>query len=295
MIGLLVYFGIRYQKTVKEGKEITVGVNPDLGIVNIDKQNFDEIDADSDKEATEVTEDNSQSDKLEAFVFEVPKTCLPPVEDITGSNWYDDNLYSPIDEIPEIRYFSKVVFVGDSRTEGLVLYSGLPNINGFCYKALGIDKLEDDACILVDGYSGKYTCFDAISMTKYDGYYLSFGVNELGWVSVSSFIDCYNKLIDHIISVNPDAVIYVQNILPVSKKKSDGSSIYNMEKVNEFNAAILEMCMQRKDVIYLDVASVVTDADGYLPAEASSDGIHCNDDYCKRIIQYIRRNIYIKK
>ena len=54
------------------------------------------------------------------------------------------------------------------------------------------------------------------------------------------------------------------------------------------------MCQDRKDVIYLDIASAVMDEEGYLPEEASTDGIHCNADYCKRIIQYIRNNTYTK-
>ena len=78
----------------------------------------------------------------------------------------------------------------------------------------------------------------------------------------------------------PDATIYVQSILPVSKEKSDSSDIYNMERVNMFNGLLQEMA-EEEGVIYLDVASSVMDSEGYLPADASTDGVHLNKEYCQ--------------
>ncbi len=274
-----------------KGKEVLVGVEPQLGSNNISKFDYSHIVSQAQQTEQEIID---EAEILEGFEFIVPETSLSPVEDIQGNNWYDETYYQKNDMTVDVRYFSKAVFVGDSRTEGLILYSGIPNINGLCYKGLSVDKLTTDASIYVEGYGGKYTCYDGISMTYYDSYYCSFGVNELGWYSIDVYIDYFSDLIDHIRSVNPDAVIYVQSILPVSKKESEGSDIYKQERINEFNSYLLEMCKERKDVIYLDVASAVMNEEGYLPEEAAVDGIHCNADYCKRIIQYIRNNTYKK-
>lgn len=276
---------------VEKGKEILVGVEPSLGTADIEKTDYSTVVSQAQEKHEEYV---TESEYLEAFVFEVPETSLLPVEDIQGNNWCDESYYKKTQNMVDIRYFSKAVFVGDSRTEGLVLYSGLPNINGFCYKGLTVNKLTSSADIYVDGYGSGYTCYDAISLVPYDSYYCSFGINELGWVNIDVFIDYFNDLLDHIKSVNPDAVVYVQNILPISKSESDSTSIFTQERINLFNEELLTMCQERKDVIYLDVASAVTDSEGYLPEEASSDGIHCNADYCKRIIQYIRCNTYTK-
>ena len=47
-------------------------------------------------------------------------------------------------------------------------------------------------------------------------------------------------------------------------------------------------------VIYLDSAAAVMDEDGYLPEEASTDGIHCDINYVKRLIQFYRYNTFKK-
>ncbi len=291
-IGVYAIGHLKSEHDAEKGKEILVGVEPSLGTSDIEKADYSSIVSQEQENHEEYV---TESDYLETFVFEVPETSLPPVEEIQGNNWFDESYYKKSKNVVDIRYFSKVVFVGDSRTEGLVLYSGLPNINGFCYKGLTVNKLTSSANIYVEGYGNGYTCYDAISLVPYDSYYCSFGINELGWVNIDVFIDFFNDLLDHIKSVNPDAVVYVQNILPISKSESDSTSIFTQERINLFNEEILAMCQERKDVIYLDVASAVTDAEGYLPEEAASDGIHCNADYCKRIIQYIRCNTYTKK
>lgn len=291
-IGVYVIVGLKSDNDVEKGKEILVGAEPSLGTSDIEKTDYSTIASLTQEEHDDYV---TESEYLETFVFEVPETSLSPVEEIQGNNWCDESCYKKSEKMVDIRYFSKAVFVGDSRTEGLVLYSGLPNINGFCYKGLTVNKLTSSADIYVEGYGNGYTCYDAISLVPYDSYYCSFGINELGWVNIDVFIDYFDALLDHIKSVNPDAIIYVQNILPISKSESDSTSIFTQERINLFNEEILAMCQERKDVIYLDVASAVTDSEGYLPEEAASDGIHCNADYCKRIIQYIRCNTYTKK
>ena len=289
-----VWFGFRYfNKTYIPGKELSVEIDPVIGVGNIAKIDYTEISAST---TTPVEGNKVDEPDLSQIDFQVPETSLPPVEEIKGNDWYDATKYEKVDMGPvDLSYFNSSVFVGDSRSEGLIFYSGLPNLNGFCYKGLSVDKLDSEQNIYVEGYDGKYTCYQAVSMVPYNSYYLMFGVNELGWQYVDIFIEKFSALIDHVRTVNPDATIYVQSILPVSKSASDESDIYKQERINEFNDKIIQMCKDRGDVIYLDIASAVMGEDGYLPEEASPDGIHCNSDYCKRIIQYIRCNTYIKK
>ncbi len=283
----------------RQGSEVSVGTHTNLGDSNtsvLDYENTGNSSISSPQEpSSENTSDDTTEIDYEDIVFEVPDTSLPPVEEIEGDNWYNDYTFTNNDELVGFEYFDDTVFIGDSRTEGLLLFSGLPNLNGFCYKGLSVDKLENTQNIIIPGYSGQYSCYEAISMTEYDNYYCMFGVNELGWVSIDAFVEHLSGLIDHIQSVNSEAVIYIESILPVSKKVSEENDIYKQERINEFNRKIKDMCMSRKDVIYLDISSAVIGEDGYLPEEASPDGIHCNADYCKRIIQYIRYNTFTKK
>lgn len=230
----------------------------------------------------------------EGMDYDVPETVLGPVEDVNPSNWYDESLYEKNEELVNLSYFNKVCFIGDSRTEGLVLYAGIPNINGFYYKGLSVDKLSTDKVISIPGMGSGYTCYEAVMATDFDAYYLMFGVNELGWVYVDKFTEKMSEFIDYIKTVNPDAVIYVQSILPVSLSSSQKSDVYNQDRVNMYNEELLKMCQERGDVIYLDSAAAVMDEDGYLPEEASTDGIHCDINYVKRLIQFYRYNTFKK-
>ena len=244
--------------------------------------------------------DNTETGEMstvsyEGMDYDVPDTVLGPVEEVVPSNWYDESVYEKVDGPVNLSYFNTACFIGDSRTEGLVLYSGLPNINGFYYKGLSVDKLSTDKVISIPGMGSGYTCYEAVMATKFDAYYLMFGVNELGWVYIEKFTENMSSFIDYIKSVNPDAVIYVQSILPVSLSSSTKSDVYNQDRVNMFNEELLNMCRQRGDVIYLDSSAAVMDENGYLPEEASSDGIHCSVDYVKRLIQFYRYNTFIKK
>ena len=132
-------------------------------------------------------------------------------------------------------------------------------------------------------------------MTSYDNYYCMFGINELGWYSLDVFIEDFNALIDYIKLANPNATVYVEGVIPVCRSKEAEGGVFTKDRVEEFNALILDMCKERNDVIFLDVGAAVRDEEGYLPEEGSPDGIHCNADYCKRVLQYIRCNTYSRK
>ena len=182
------------------------------------------------------------------------------------------------------------VFIGDSRTEALALYSGYDNINAFAHKGLDVGSIKDEKCIKVG--DSKLTVEEAINSTMYDNYYISFGINELGWVYLDVFVDDINELIDIIYKHNPDAVVYVAQIVPVAKSVSDTDEIFNKENVDKFNEALYKLCQDRGDVVYLDYAASVRNSDGYLPEEGTSDGKHCSADYSRRILEYILRHTY---
>ena len=56
------------------------------------------------------------------------------------------------------------------------------------------------------------TISEAIGKERFSKVYLMFGINELGWGSIASFINYYGQIVDRIRQVNPEAIIYVQSI-----------------------------------------------------------------------------------
>lgn len=182
--------------------------------------------------------------------------------------------------------FSDAVFIGDSRTEGLQINTGLTTARFLAAKGLMVDTaLKNNVIKLKNGSRG--TVIDGLKEGTYNRVYVMFGMNELGWPYLDVFTSRYEKLITEIKKVQPNATIYVQSILPVSKAKSDKDSIYNNENISKFNKAIKDMA-DKNGYIYLDVASAVTDSNSALPSNASSDGVHLNKEYSQKWLNYLR-------
>ena len=214
-----------------------------------------------------------------------------PDKSSKGNDWYDKKLYTP-GNVTDDAYFDTAVLIGDSRTEGLSLYTGMSNLDAFCSKGLNIEKVMTEP--IVSTSDGMLTALEALKQKNYENIYISFGINELGWIYEDIFIEDYKAFIDAVREIQPNATIYVENILPVSKALSDEDEIYNNSNIKAFNKLLKRMCKDYGDIIYLDVASSVT-VDGVLPADASTDGRHCNQEYCEKWLDYIRQNVYIKK
>lgn len=198
--------------------------------------------------------------------------------------------YVRVEETVTDKYFDDALFIGDSRTEGFVLYSSLSNIKAYCSKGLSISRIYTDAIVpLEDGRT--VTVMEALQEQEYKKIYIMFGVNELGWPYDDLFREQYSKMIQDIKQLQPDALIYVENIIPISAERSATDAIYNNANVTRFNGMIETICKEQ-NVIYLDVASALADESGALPPGASVDGIHCNKEYCDKWLEYLKNNTY---
>lgn len=185
----------------------------------------------------------------------------------------------------ENSYFDDAVFIGNSRTQGLMLYGGITNAKFYADKGLMIDKVDEKA-ISIMGETQKDTVMSALRRNKFSKYYIMLGTNELGWAYENIFIKDYQKLIDDIKQINPDGIIYLQSILPVSKQKSDTDQVYNNPNVENYNNIIKNLAKDN-GVYYINVAEQFKDEEGNLLADSSSDGIHLKADFCKQWAEYL--------
>ena len=182
-------------------------------------------------------------------------------------------------------YFDDAVFIGDSRTEGLMLYGGLSNAAFYTHKGLMVNTIFTKEAVK-DG-DQKITIMKALEKHKFRKVYVMLGVNELGWVYEQVFIQRYGELVDELKRLQPDAVIYIQSIMPVSQSRSQNDKVFNNERIRLYNSLIVEMCRE-KGVQYLNVSEAVQDENGVLPAEATTDGIHLKPAYCVKWRDYLK-------
>lgn len=187
-----------------------------------------------------------------------------------------------------VTFDSSVAFIGDSRTQGLIMYNGLKNVQDYSYIGLMVDTAVTKK--FVQTSSGeKITLLQDMQNKNIKTVYIMLGVNELGWSYPQVFKLKYKELIEEIKKVKPDCKIYVQSIIPMTKSKSDNDKIFNNKNVAKFNQLIKEVASE-ENVTYLDVQSALVDSQGYLPEEASTDGIHLDVDYCKKWLNYLKNN-----
>lgn len=182
-------------------------------------------------------------------------------------------------------YFDDAAFIGDSRTQGLQLYTGLPNATFYATQGLMVDTFFSKKFVKAGG--GKITIPDAMKNQTFKKVYIMLGVNELGWAYEKVFIQKYGEVVDKVKELQPDAKIYVQSILPVTKAKSDGDAIYNNTKISRYNELIEQMCRE-KGVTYLHVTDAVGLDNGALPAGSATDGVHLNREYCYKWLDYLK-------
>ena len=201
----------------------------------------------------------------------------------------------PQNEIPNnspnnsnTQFNSSVAFIGDSRTQGFIMYNGLKDVQDYSYIGLMVDTAVTKKFVKTSN-GEKITLLQDMANKNIETVYIMLGVNELGWSYPQVFKTKYGELIDEIRKIKPNCKIYVQSIIPMTKSKSETDRIFNNKNVNTFNNLIQELAKE-KNVTYLDVKSALVDANGYLPEEASSDGVHVDKEYCKKWFEYLKNN-----
>lgn len=254
--------------------------------LNKDEQKNEELDKEEAVKPIETTKDEGEQEDSNTEEHSIENNNDIAKEEDKNPEAEKENETEQNLDANEKDNFADAVFIGDSRTEGLQINTGLTSARFLAAKGLMVDTaLKNNVIKLKSGSKG--TVIDGLKEGSYNRVYLMFGMNELGWPYLDVFTNRYEKLIEEIKSVQPNATIYLQSILPVSKEKSDKDSIYNNENISKFNKAIKEMA-DKNGYIYLDVASAVMDSNSALPSNASSDGVHLNKEYSQKWLNYLR-------
>lgn len=191
-------------------------------------------------------------------------------------------------DVSNKKFDSSVAFIGDSRTQGFLMYTGLKDVVDYTYIGLMVDTTVTKEFIKASG-GKKVTILEDMKTKDIDTVYIMLGINELGWSYSQVFVKYYGNLIDEIRKVKPNCKIYLQSIIPVTKGKSDSDDIYNNNNIRKYNELIKKLA-QDKNVTYLDVASYLADSRGNLPSSASTDGVHVNKEYCLKWYEYLKNN-----
>ncbi len=180
-----------------------------------------------------------------------------------------DYRYQTVDK----SYFDDAVFIGDSRTVGMQDYSGLDNASFFAKTGLNVYEVLEDEFITDPADGSQASVSHMLQKYHYGKIYFMVGINELGTGNTGTFQKAYERVIRKFHKWQPNAVIYIQGIIPVSKAKAAEDDIFNNININDKNVAIAQLA-DGKDIFYLDVSGKLTDKNGYLKKDYTFDDVH---------------------
>lgn len=222
---------------------------------------------------------------------EQPVTILPAEPEIPAdvpADVPEEMPWTPVQESEPVddSYFDDVAFVGDSRTDGFRLYSGLERGTYFCVTGETVASATDmENWKTEDGR--KISLADAVAAADCGKIYLMLGVNELGWNGTDIFRSHAENLLRRLQADHPDAEIVVQSLLPVSAEQDAKGSYVNNQRILAYNQVWMELA-EETGCDYVNIAEAVTGEDGCLPAEMSFDGVHLNRAGCHAWLDYLR-------
>lgn len=251
---------------------------------------------------------NMQVEYTHDYIKEVRPPVLPPCAPADAAvpanegdvpiiaapvKFYDYTLPVPKSSAVDSKYFNDTVFIGDSRTKGLLMYTDLSPLD-FSGEGANVDSVQTKSYIRLkseDGEFETYTLAEALEYKKgsYKAVYIALGLNELGW-PLDAFMLSFDSLIKTIRSVT-DVPIYVQMIMPMSQQAED-TNRFNLTNAKQrlFNQALIRYCVKAR-LFRLDPVALFALGDGTLDPNHASDGFHLLPESCHILADYYKTHV----
>ena len=176
---------------------------------------------------------------------------------------------------PKKLTIDEVLFIGDSRTVGLMEYAQLEKADFFCTVGMSVFNIHKNS-VSIPG-TGKVTLTELLDSKTYSAVYIMLGVNEMGY-KYESILSKYAELIEFVKGKHSDAAIIIHANLHVTKSRSDSDKTFNNHAINQLNTALSEFA-DNKSIFYLDANDLFDDSNGALSADKSSDNTHLYAKY----------------
>ncbi|MBE0677356.1 MAG: sialate O-acetylesterase [Bacteroidales bacterium] len=172
--------------------------------------------------------------------------------------WHSKDMY---DHLPDTR--NEIVFLGNSITDGAEWYELLGN------------KRIRNRGISADVTEGVLLRLDAITKLKPAKIFIMIGVNDLSRnMTVSEITANYRTILERIRTESPKTKVYIESVLPVNP--ATGMALNHTNKTDliiELNSRLKELASEFGHT-YIDLFSLMADADNHLPRKYSIDGLH---------------------
>lgn len=214
-------------------------------------------------------EENAVKKRLSLWLALLLTLCALPA----AAEWTEDQL---------LRYYEGALFVGDSISRQFQTYlyhkklddpSFVWNVhyaNSQSYSLYSASRKNLLKSGTVLNYKGKDTTLvEVVRQTRPEKMLILLGVNDYAGENIEKHIGYCGRILELTRQVNPETKVFFFSLTPVTKafcKKRDYRSMWD-----DYNAALEAFCAEN-GAGYVDIASPMKDADGYLKTEYTSDG-----------------------
>ena len=263
-----------------------------------------------DAPATTATPTENTTEEVITEVTTVPETTVPettaapqptsPPPAATAAPYVPIPMNGAVPESGRVSgsYFDDAVFVGDSVSLKLSYYEAAVDLLGgaqfLTSGSLGSGNALWDVTAesVHPTYQGnKQLIEDSIAQMGAKKVYIMLGMNDIALYGIDTSVSNMVTLVNRIRAKSPGVAIYVQSMTPLTSTSNLlSSSGHNPNSVAKYNAKLLETALAQ-GWYFVDVASVMTDANGYLFREYCSDpdnmGIHFTNTGCGVWIDYL--------
>ena len=230
--------------------------------------------------------DSSACPADQVYIPSVPEAETPPASSGPIRDQPPEEEEPPAPPKPE-NPFEGALFIGDSRTVGIGKYAGITESDFFATTGMSVYSIFKEK-VKVGDRAEKCTLETLLAEAQYDRIYLMLGINELGY-NLDNTATTYGEVVARLRELQPEAYIYIQANLHVTKKKSDGDKTYNNDRINRLNESISAFA-DGKQTFYLDVNPVYDDENGAMTAEYTWDEIHLMAKHYALWADYLREN-----
>ena len=224
------------------------------------------------------------TDKSDELSADAPDETLSETTETTRSTAASETPTAPADW-----NFEDSLFIGDSRTVGLAEYADMGGADIYASSGMSVFKIFEGQLTLKGNSHGKekQTLEEVLTGKEYKNIFLMLGINELGYEFGRSTRK-YQEVVEKIQLLQPNAVIYLQANLHVTKKKSTFDAIYNNTNIDQFNQFVKDLT-DGSSRIYLDINQQFDDGAGNLASEYTADDSHVLGRYYASWAEWIRQ------
>lgn len=184
-------------------------------------------------------------------------------------------------------YFEDAVFIGDSRMEGFRNFSGITKGSFVTAVGMELENIYTDAQIPTA--KGNMLVLDALKNINFTKVYMMLGTNELGAYDMESVKESYRQVLSDIKTraSTTEPIVYVYSVAYVEEALVTTGDYVNNANVDIINQEILQMCKD-EGYHYINLNEILSDGSHSLISGASEDGIHLNQKYCQKWLEYTK-------